>query len=122
MLKKILRKLHIIHNIYVKHKFFFKKKSYAMDNEDTAVLNYFKDKKNGFYIDVGAHHPMRFSNTYLFYKKKWKGIYIDALPGSMKLFNKLRPRDINLELGVGQKEEELNYYMFNETALNSFSK
>jgi FkbM family methyltransferase len=65
---------------------------------------------------------MRFSNTYLFYKKKWRGINIDALPGSMKLFNKFRPRDINLELGVGQKEEELNYYMFNEPALNSFSK
>jgi FkbM family methyltransferase len=82
----------------------------------------FSNQTNGFYIDVGAHHPKRFSNTYFFYKKKWKGINIDALPGSMKLFNKLRPRDINLELGVGKKEEELNYYMFNEPALNSFSK
>ena len=26
-------------------------------------------KEYGFYIDVGAHHPKRFSNTYLFYKK-----------------------------------------------------
>ena len=26
-----------------------------MDNEDSAVLNYFKDKKNGFYVDVGIN-------------------------------------------------------------------
>ena len=40
----------------------------------------------------------------------------------MDLFNKVRPNDINLEVGIGYKEEELNYYMFNEPALNSFSK
>ena len=39
------------------YKFFIKKKSYAMDNEDTAVIDYFKDKKNGFYVDVGCYHP-----------------------------------------------------------------
>ena len=96
--------------------------SYSQEGEDMVLKRIFSHQTNGFYIDVGAHHPMRFSNTYLFYKKKWRGINIDALPGSMKLFNKFRPRDINLELGVGQKEEELNYYMFNEPALNSFSK
>lgn len=96
--------------------------SYSQEGEDIVLKRIFSNQTNGFYIDVGAHHPMRFSNTYLFYKKKWKGINIDALPGSMKLFNKLRPRDLNLELGVGKKEKVLNYYMFNEPALNSFSK
>ena len=27
------------------------------------------NKKEGFFVDVGAHHPIRFSNTFLFYKK-----------------------------------------------------
>ena len=40
----------------------------------------------------------------------------------MDLFNKVHPNDINLEVGIGYKGEELNYYMFNESALNSFSK
>lgn len=44
------------------------------------------------------------------------------MPESMKLFNKLRPRDINLELGVAENESVNDYYVFNETALNSFSK
>ncbi|MCK5460166.1 FkbM family methyltransferase, partial [Candidatus Parcubacteria bacterium] len=82
----------------------------------------FNEKKNGFYIDVGAHHPKRFSNTHYFYLKGWRGINIDAMPSSMKLFNKQRPKDINLEIAISDKKEVLTYYGFNESALNSFSK
>lgn len=96
--------------------------SYSQEGEDMILQRIFENKKNGFYIDVGAHHPKRFSNTYLFYKKSWTGINIDAMPGSMKLFKKFRPKDLNLEFGVAEKEGFLDYYMFNEPALNSFSK
>ena len=96
--------------------------SYSQEGEDMVLKRIFDNQTNGFYIDIGAHHPKRFSNTYNFYLKGWKGINIDAMPRSMDLFDKIRPRDINLELGVGQKEEELDYHIFNEPALNSFSK
>ena len=96
--------------------------SYSQEGEDILLKRIFENKQYGFYVDVGAHHPKRFSNTYLLYQKGWKGINIDALPGGMKTFNKLRPRDINLEIGVGEKEDFINYYVFNEPALNSFSK
>ena len=105
MLKKIFRKLHIIHNIYIKHKFFIKKKSYAMDNEDTSVLDYFKDKKNGFYVDVGCYHPTHRNNTYLLYKKNWNGINIDTSQFSIELFNYMRPNDLNYECAVSNKNE-----------------
>ncbi len=95
--------------------------SYSQEGEDMILKRIFENKI-GFYIDVGAHHPKRFSNTYLLYRKGWKGINIDALPGSMKLFNKMRPRDINLEIGVAEVEDVLNYYVFNEPALNTFSE
>ncbi len=81
----------------------------------------FEGRKVGFYVDVGAHHPKRFSNTFLFYKKGWRGINIDAMPGSMRLFNKWRARDINLEIGVAYKSDTSDYYIFNEPALNGFS-
>ena len=45
--------------------------SYSHEGEDIVLSNLFSGKKQGFYIDVGAHHPKRFSNTYLFYKKGW---------------------------------------------------
>jgi len=37
-----------------------------MDNEDTAILNYFKDRKNGFYVDVGCYHPIHRNNTHYY--------------------------------------------------------
>ena len=47
---------------------------------------------------------------------------MDAMPGSMKLFNKIRPRDINIEKPISDKKHILTYYAFNEPALNGFSK
>jgi len=96
--------------------------SYSQEGEDMILRRLFETKAVGFYVDVGAHHPKRFSNTYFFYKRGWSGINIDAMPGSMAAFNQYRRRDINLEAGVGDRRGSLEYYMFNEPALNSFSK
>lgn len=95
-------------------------KSFSQEGEDLILKRIFEHTKQGFYIDVGAHHPFRFSNTYLFYKQGWRGINIDAMPDSMKLFKRFRPKDINLEIPIGAKEGELEYFIFNEPALNTF--
>ncbi|WP_242926562.1 FkbM family methyltransferase [Pontibacter vulgaris] len=109
--------------VYYKVKDFrYTKISYAQEGEDLLLERIFESKLQGFYIDVGAHHPKRFSNTYLFYKKGWRGINIDAMPNSMTSFNKIRPNDINLEAGISQVEQVLTYYMFPEPALNGFDK
>ena len=97
-------------------------KSYSQEGEDMIINRLFINTNNGFYVDVGAHHPKRFSNTYFFYKKGWKGINIDAMTGSMRLFDKYRPRDINVEIPISDKREVLDFYVFNEPALNTFSK
>ena len=94
--------------------------SYAQEGEDIFLDCLFKSKPNGFYVDIGAHHPIRFSNTYKFYRKGWQGINIDATPGSMAPFNNLRPNDINLEIPVSDKIETLPFYIFDEPALNTF--
>lgn len=96
-------------------------KSYSQEGEDMILQRLFEWKAVGFYVDIGAHHPKRFSNTYIFYQRGWRGINIDALPGTMKVFNKHRPRDINLEIPIGERIEELTYYTFNDPALNGFS-
>lgn len=96
--------------------------SYSQEGEDLILKRFFEGKNNGFYVDVGAHHPKRFSNTYMFYLKGWHGINIDAMPGIMQKFNEQRPHDINVEAGVSFEKDELTYYMFNEPALNTFSK
>jgi FkbM family methyltransferase len=94
---------------------------YAQEGED-IILSRLMDKEKGFFIDIGAHHPFRFSNTYLFYKKGWRGINFDPLPGSKRLFNLVRRRDINIQCGVAKESGMLTYYCFNEPALNTFDK
>ncbi|MDR2175361.1 MAG: FkbM family methyltransferase [Synergistaceae bacterium] len=76
----------------------------------------------GFYVDVGAYHPKRFSNTYYFYQTGWRGINIDANADAIKLFNKYRPRDINVHSGVGTIASNLKYYQFKESAYSTFSE
>lgn len=107
--------------LYPKKTYEYHNISYSQDGEDIVIAELFKDKLEGFYVDVGAHHPQRFSNTYYFYLKGWSGINIDAMPGSMKIFDDLRSRDINLEIPISDKSEILTYYEFDEPALNSFS-
>lgn len=105
--------------------YFFKyQKSYSQDGEDVVLQSFFENKKGykGFYVDIGAHHPIRFSNTWFFYKKGWRGINIDPTPGSMKTFRWLRYRDINLEIGVASQKGEMVFFCFNEPALNTFDK
>jgi FkbM family methyltransferase len=96
--------------------------SYAQEGEDILLERLFQGVKTGFFVDVGAHHPRRFSNTYLLYLRGWRGINIDPLPGTKLNFDRERPEDINLEMGVSEKEQKLIYYSFNEPALNTFDK
>lgn len=98
--------------------------SYSQEGEDLVLARLFREinVKKGFFVDIGAHHPARFSNTYFFYRRGWRGINVDALPGTKKLFQRMRPRDITIECGVGADEGALKYFMFNEPALNTFSE
>ena len=110
MLKKIFKKLHILHSIYIKHKFFIKKRSYAMNNEDTAILNYFKDRKNGFYVDVGCYHPIHRNNTHLLHMQNWSGVNIDTSQFSIDLFNFMRPKDLNYKCAISDKNENIKLF------------
>ncbi len=94
--------------------------SFSQEGEDILLARMFNDGRVGTYVDVGAHHPYRFSNTYKFYRLGWRGINVDAMPGSMELFRKRRSRDINLELGVAEEAGEMTFNVFSEPALNTF--
>lgn len=103
-------------------KFRYKCISYSQDGEDLAVLRLFRNKRSGFYIDVGAHHPYRFSNTCIFYQRGWRGINIDASPELIPTFNKMRKRDVNLCNLVSSNNEYLDFYIFADQVLNTTDK
>jgi len=96
--------------------------SFSQEGEDLIIDRYLQYKKKGVYVDIGAMHPVRFSNTYLLYQRGWHGINIDATPGSMDLFNSLRPRDVNIEKPISSSKKKMAFYIFKEPALNTFSQ
>lgn len=98
------------------------KRIYSQEGEDILIERYLGIKSKGFYIDIGAHHPFRFSNTYYFYRQGWSGINIEPNPELFGLLSKHRPRDINLNIGLSNKPQDLTYYYFEEAAYNTFSQ
>ena len=109
-LKKIHKKIYIFHNLYIQNKIYLNKEFYSQSKEDIFVLKYFKNKKKGFYVDVGCHHPTRISNTFLLYKHGWRGVNIDMSKLSIELFNIMRKKDVNIHTAVSNKEGVINYY------------
>ena len=95
---------------------------FSQEGEDLVLSRMFNGRQNGFFVDIGAHHPKRFSNTYLLYRSGWRGINIEPNPGVKRIFDDIRPEDINIETAIGNNESESTFYMFQEPALNTFSK
>lgn len=98
--------------------FFLKKSNFSQNDEEIVLRKIFSNLNTGFYIDVGCHHPRRFSNTALLYNKGWSGINVDANSENLKLFNVFRKRDKNINALISDKSENLKFYYFNESALN----
>jgi hypothetical protein len=66
--------------------------SHSQLGQDLAVLKAFKDKTNGFFIEIGASDGMELSNTYLLETKyNWKGICVEPIPRRFELLCKNRP-------------------------------
>lgn len=93
---------------------------FGQEGEDAVLAGLIDPEGNrkGFFVDVGAHHPTRFSNTWKFYQAGWRGINIDPTPGSMSPFRELRAEDVNLEVGISREAAKRKFYCYNEPALN----
>jgi hypothetical protein len=80
----------------------------------------FQHKRDGFYVDIGCHHPFRFSNTAAFYNFfNWSGLNVDVDEDLMAAFDRDRPRDINVCSAVGRERGEAEVTLFHEPAVNS---
>ncbi len=93
---------------------------YSQDGEEVYLKERFESKKDGFYVDVGANHPYRFSNTYWAYLRGWRGVNIEPDLINYELLKRIKNKDININCGISEQETQLDYYMFRENALNTF--
>ena len=118
MFKKIIDYISIF-----KRKFKYKKYSYSFNGVDLLVDYIFKSKKNGFYLDIGAQHPVSNNNTYLLFKKGWNGINIDLDEKNINLFKLARPKDVNLNFAISDSEKEVDLFYYHDSSpINTLSK
>lgn len=96
--------------------------SYSQYGEDIILAKILKVKKNGFYIDIGAHHPTDLNNTQYFYNRGFRGINIEPNPELIEEFYVQRPEDINLNVGVAPNEGEMEFYLVEASTLSTFNK
>ncbi|MBB2144113.1 FkbM family methyltransferase [Pedobacter sp. LMG 31464] len=123
LLKFLPKKL--VDHLYYTHeehkKLAFSARSFSAEGEDIMLTRLFPNKISGFFVDIGAHHPSYASNTKLFYNMGWNGINIEPNPNAKELFDKERPRDINLSLLISEKNGNVNFHMFNQPSMNTIS-
>tara|TARA_B100001027_G_C16258317_1_gene328097 strand:- start:539 stop:1237 length:699 start_codon:yes stop_codon:yes gene_type:complete len=112
-MKKILIKLKLFYFFYKILKIFrnSKKKTHLGEfGEDIFVRRFFKKTSKGFYVDVGAYHPIKGSLTYDLYKNNWTGMNIDLSKISIDLFKISRPKDINLRNAITDFDGKTFFY------------
>ena len=97
-------------------------KSFSQKGEDIMIDKILGNKKMGCYIDIGANDPHRFNNTKRFYNRGWTGVNIEPDPKCYQKIVTNRKRDINLNLGIGDIEENLTFYKLIPDTLSTFSK
>jgi len=86
--------------------------TYAQNREDYIIKAFFENVDHGFYIDIGANHPVDDSVTKTFYDEGWSGINVEPNARLHKLLQKERPRDVNLPLAISCKSDKLEFRQY----------
>lgn len=94
--------------------------SHSQFGEDMILRSLLEGIERGVYVDIGSHHPVYYSNTHHFYLRGWRGLNVDAKPGTKQLFDVLRPRDVNIEACVGPEDGRVvEFFEFDNPAFNT---
>ena len=100
--------------------------TYAIEAEDLIVQRLFQavvSKKlsgPGYFLDIGAFHPINHSNTYLLYLDGWRGVNVEPNPDTFEDFARYRPEDRNINIGISDRASSLLYHRFQDPLVNGF--
>jgi len=97
--------------------------SYAQHGEDRWVLEQLSglDLSAGIYVEVGAYHPSRMSNTYLLYRQGLSGVLVEPNPEMVRLLRRFRPRDRIVAAGCDGEAGTKSFFVYSTPADSSFS-
>ena len=108
MIRYLLNKFLLLRQVYFKK---IDKNFYSQFGEDKVLKELIPANfNNGFYVDVGCFHPKKYSNTYMLFKRGWKGINIDMEKNKIETFDLARPYDYNFLGAISNKVEKVKIY------------
>lgn len=117
MVKQIYRR------ILEKYPQYYSKRSFSQNGEDILIKTIFDIRKINqiSYLDIGANDPVKLNNTYLFYRNKSRGVNVDANPDLIDNMNRIRSRDINVNIGIAREKGHLDFYVMENDKVSTFS-
>lgn len=100
------------------------KATYSQCGEDSIVWFIFSilGRPCRTYLDICAHHPTCLSNTALFSLFGARGMNIEADPVLFAEFPRLRPHDINLNVGVAETAGKMVFFKMSDPGFSTFSQ
>ncbi len=95
---------------------------YSQNNEEDYILEYFKEKNNGKYLEIGSFHPTKFSNTRALYEKGWEGRLVEPSPKCMKNLEDAysnEPRITLVQAAITDRDGIITFYEASSDAIGS---
>ena len=84
--------------------------SYSQNQEDVVLFRLVQLVPEGFYVDVGAAHPIMDNVTYALYGAGWRGINVEPMKREADLLREVRPRDITCAVAAGNTPGSMTLY------------
>ncbi len=98
-------------------------KFYSQHGEDFLLNEIFKEKENGFFVEVGCIEGRRFSNTLTFEERGWKGLCVEAHSGYIELLAKNRPNSVICHCAAAEKDEDgVTFYANSRGSLSTLDR
>jgi FkbM family methyltransferase len=67
--------------------------TFSQLGQDLAVVQYYQNKRDGFFVEIGASDGINLSNTYLLETKyNWRGICVEPIPSVFTKLCRNRPK------------------------------
>lgn len=100
------------------------KSTYSQAGEDAVIAKLLEGcaPETCFYIDVGANHPTRLSNSYRLYRSGWRGLVVEPNAGLLAMHKRIRPQDMHLGIACGNAAGALRFQHAVSHVLSGFNE